>query len=156
MTQDLIEIYASGGQKLAASVRGLTQADLLAFPVPGTWSIQQIIIHLKDSELIAIDRMQRMIAEDNPLLLGYNETKFAGSLAYDKQSAEVAVTLFDLARKEFTKVLRTLPEAAFQRRGIHNERGEVKLGSYLEHMIEHLDHHLKFIQDKRARLGKPL
>lgn len=152
----LIETYAIGGQKLANSIRGLTREDMLAFPVPGTWSIQQIVIHMKDSDLISVDRMQRIIAEDNPLLLGYNETKFANSLAYDQQSAEVAVTLFDLNRKEFVKVLKTLPDAAFQRRGIHNERGEVKLGGMIEHMIKHLDHHLKFIHEKRAKLGKPL
>ena len=38
---------------------------MLAFPIPGTWSIQQIIMHLMDSDLIASDRMNfaKVIAE---------------------------------------------------------------------------------------------
>jgi hypothetical protein len=48
-----------------------------AFPVPGTWSIQQIVLHMMDSDLIASDRMKRVIAEDRPTLIGYNETAFS-------------------------------------------------------------------------------
>ena len=66
-----------GGQKLADAVRGLRREDLQAHPVPGKWSIQQVVIHLMDSDLVTTDRMKRVIAEDNPTLLAYDEEKFA-------------------------------------------------------------------------------
>jgi len=47
---------------------------LLAVPVPGTWSLQQIAIHMMDSDLIASDRMKRIASMDKPLLCGYDET----------------------------------------------------------------------------------
>ena len=41
-----------GGRRPGKAIQGLDRADLLAFPVPGTWSIQQIVLHMMDSDLI--------------------------------------------------------------------------------------------------------
>ena len=152
----MIDQFERGGEKLRAAIAGLSRDDLLAFPVPGTWSIQQIVIHLMDSELVGIDRMKRIIAEENPLLIGYDETKFSQRLHYDQQSADVAVTMVDLSRREFSKVLRKLPEETFSRTGVHNEVGRVTLGEMVKKYVHHLDHHLKFVHEKRAKLGKPI
>src|SRR5258705_2226416 len=125
MNQDLIEQWEHGGEKLALAIRGLTDEDLTCFPIPGKWSILQVVIHLLDSDLIATDRMKRIIAEDNPTLIGYDESKFVNNLHYDDQNAADAVKIFDLNRKMFAGVLRKLPESAFARAGTHNERGKV-------------------------------
>ena len=154
--RQLIDEYANGGEKLSLSIRGLTREDLLSFPVPGTWSIQQIVIHMMDSDLIGADRMKRIIAEDNPALIGYDETKFSKNLFYEHQSAEKAVQILDMNRKMFAEVLRRLPDSAFDRKGQHNEKGEVTLGKMLKDYIGHLEHHLKFIHEKRKIMGKEM
>ena len=74
MNNQLIEDYEKGVDSLRMAVRGLSREDLLAHPVAGMWSIQQIVIHLLDSDLILADRMKRVIAEENPTLIGFNET----------------------------------------------------------------------------------
>jgi uncharacterized damage-inducible protein DinB len=154
MDRSIIDNYARGGEKLIKAIEGLGREELLAYPVPGTWSIQQIVIHLLDSDLISMDRMKRIIAMEKPLLMGYDETAFSKKLHYDEQSAHDAVTILDLSFKNFAVVLRMVSDSAFARQGVHGERGLVTLGDYLEHMVSHLDHHLKFIYDKRKMLGK--
>jgi len=156
MNQDLIEQFERGGEKLSLAIRGLTPEDLICFPIPGKWSIQQVVIHLMDSDLIACDRMKRTIAEDKPTLIGYDETKFIQQLFPDEQSAEDAVKIFDLNRRMFAKVLRKVPASAWDRVGMHNERGPTTLGKQLEYYVKHLDHHLKFIHEKRAKMGKEM
>ena len=160
MDPKLIEHYAAGGEKLSLAIRGLTREDLLAVPDPaanvGRWSIQQVVIHCMDSDLVSMDRLKRMIAEESPQILGYDESKFVASLFYDEQPAADAVHIVDLSRKTFAKVLRKLPPAAFDRAGTHNERGRVTVGGYLQAVAEHLDHHIKFIHDKRAHMGKEM
>ena len=157
---DLIERFEHGGEKLSLAIRGLTREDLLAVPDPnanvGRWSIQQVVIHTMDSDLVSIDRLKRMIAEDNPTLIGYDENKFAANLFYDEQPAADAVTLVELSRKTFARVLRKLPPSAFNRAGTHNERGRITVGDYLKATADHLDHHIKFIHDKRAYMGKEM
>ena len=150
----LIDRFEAGGQKVKDAIAGLSRADLVAFPVPGMWSIQQVVIHLQDSELVAIDRMKRIIAEDKPLLIGYDENEFVKNLHYDEQSVEDAAETVDRARRQMARILRKLPEAAFARFGIHNERGKVTLGEQVELYTNHLERHLKFALEKRAKLGK--
>lgn len=154
MDPKLIEQYERGGDDLRMAVRGLERPDLLVHPVPGTWSIQEIVIHLADSDLILADRMKRIIAEDNPQLIGFDESKFAKNLSYNEQSVEDAVTVFELNRRNFARVLKKLPDAAFNRIGTHNERGPLTLAAMLETTVNHLKHHMEFIVSKREKLGK--
>lgn len=154
MNRALIEDYELGGEKLSKAIEGLSKQDFLAHPVPGTWSIQQIVLHLMDSDLIATDRMKRIIAEDNPTIIGYNETAFAEKLFVNEQDPFLAAEVFAANRQMTAVILRALPPDAFERFGTHNERGRVTLGQLLEMYIQHLDHHLKFLNHKRQLLGK--
>ena len=156
MNRNIIETYAAGGQKLRHAVAGLSREDLLARPGPGTWSIQDVVIHLADSDAISIDRMKRMLTEDNPSLLYADETAYVERLHHDQQSLDDALTLFDVGRRQWGRVLRLLPDEAFSRQGTHNRVGVVTVGHYVVDYCEHVDHHIKFIKAKRERLGKPL
>ena len=98
--------------------------------------------------------MKRIIAMEKPLLMGYDETAFAKNLFYEEQSAQDAVKILDLSFKNFARVMRKLPDEAFARQGVHNERGLITLEAYLTHMVAHLDHHLKFVVEKRKVLER--
>jgi hypothetical protein len=160
MDRELIEQYANGGDKLSLAIRGLTREDLVCPPDPdwnvGKWSIQQVVLHSVDSDLVSSDRLKRMIAEDNPTLIGYDENKFVANLFYDDQSADQAIALLDANRKLFTTVLRKLPAKAWERKGTHNERGAITVGGYLKSTVDHLEHHINFIHKKRAKMGKEM
>src|SRR5713101_184661 len=157
MDRTLIECYAAGAAVPGEAIRGLTAAELNAFPVPGTWSIQQIIIHLMDSDLIGSDRMKRVAAENiPPQLIGYDETAFAKNLHYDKLDPVQACEVFRLNRLLTATVLRNLPESAFERHGMHSERGKETLAELVKIYVDHVDHHMKFIREKRKLLGKAL
>lgn len=156
MIEEAIERFARGADVPARSIQGLTAADLDAFPVPGTWSIRQVIVHLMDSDLIGTDRMQRIAAMDRPLLIGYDESAFMSALHPERVDAAAAAECFRLNRELTVGVLRSLPREAFDRWGVHNEKGKVTLLDLVEGYAGHLDHHLKFIVAKRAALGKAL
>lgn len=156
MSHPLVERYAAGAPLPAQSIAGLTASDLDAFPVPGTWSIRQIISHLMDSDLIAADRMKRIVAEDNPLLTNYDENRFVQMLRYERVSPEDMTEVFRLNRVITAHVLRGVDEAAWSRTGTHNVRGNLSLTDLVRGYSDHLDHHLKFVRQKRLLLGKPL
>lgn len=156
MDRTLIDKFAAGGEELTAAIRGLTHDELLATPGPGDWSIQQLVVHLADSDAIAIDRMKRIITEDNPTLLYADETAYVRELFSEHQSIDDAVLLSDVGRRQFARVLRNLPDASFERIGTHNKRGRVTLGGMVADYVEHMEHHLKYLHAKRERLGKPV
>ncbi len=156
MDRRLIEQYIADADIPRQAIVGLTSAELNAHPVPDTWSIQQIIFHLLDSDLIASDRMKRIIAEDRPTLIGYNETLFGEKLFYDQLDIGLACDIFAKNRQLTYEILRRLPDAAFERIGCHNEVGDKSLAKFVQTYVDHLRHHLTFIEQKRSLLGKPL
>jgi uncharacterized damage-inducible protein DinB len=156
MDRSLIEAYAAAPAKLRAAVTGLTGAELTARPGPGAWSILEVVVHLADSDSISIDRMKRILTEDDPPLLYADETAYVVRLHTHEQDIEDALTLLEVGRRQWARVLRRLPDEAFARTGQHNRRGTVTLGGLVADYIEHIDDHLKFIVGKRINLGKPL
>ncbi len=156
MDRLLIEQYLAGADVPAQAIRGLNKTELNAFPVPGTWSIQQIIMHLLDSDLIASDRMKRVIAEDRPTLIGYNETAFAKTLPYSELDPALACDIFAKNRRLTYEILRRLDDKAFERTGMHNETVEITLAYLVGTYTKHLDGHMVHLRRKRELLGKPL
>jgi uncharacterized damage-inducible protein DinB len=156
MNRDVIESYAAGGETLREAVQGLSREDLLARPGPGDWSIQELVIHLADSDAISIDRMKRILTEDNPQLLYADETAYVARLLPEEQSLEDALSLFEVGRRQWSRVLRKLPDQAFLRQGLHNRTGVVTLGGMVASYHRHLEHHLEYLRAKRERLGKTL
>jgi hypothetical protein len=160
MDRKIIDDFESGGQKLQKAVAGLTPKELLWVPAPGAgigrWSIQQIVMHLMDDELIWSSRMKLMIDEDNPEIVGFDESKFASKLFYDQQDAQLAVEILGLNRRQLAPMFRQLPDEAFARTARHNDLGLINLGQSIVWTNEHLDHHILYISMKRDRLGMPL
>ena len=156
MDRQVIEEYVACGPRLREAVAGLTREDLTARPGPGKWSILELVLHLADSDAISIDRMKRMLTEDNPPLLYADESAYVEGLCSHEQSLDDALTLFEVGRRQFARVLRNLPDEAFARRGTHNRRGTVVVGDMVKDYVEHVTYHLRFLYDKRTRLGKPL
>jgi hypothetical protein len=156
MDRSQIDRYEADADLPAQSIAGLSAADLKAFPGPGAWSVQQVILHLMDSDLIGSDRMKRVAAETKPpAIIAYDETAFANQLRYHDQDPALACEIFRLNRRMTAALLRLLPDEAFARIGNHSERGPETLAQLVEDYVQHARYHLKFISDKRARLGKP-
>lgn len=148
----VIAQYIADADLPARSIAGLTREELLAFPIPGTWSIQQIVLHLMDSDLIGSDRMKRVIAEENPSLIGYDETAFANKLHYELMDVATACEVFKLNRLLTGTLLKQLPESIFQRTGTHSQYGLETLETLVRSYVEHAQYHVTFITRKKALL----
>ena len=160
MDRKRIDEFECGGEKLATAIAGLNRNELLWIPPPGAgiglWSVQQIVLHLMDDELIWTARMKTIIAEENPPIVGFDESKFSARLFVEEQDAQDAVRILDLNRRIFSAVLRKLPDSAFERTGLHEDLGPITLGQSVVWTLEHLDHHIKYIAREARKFGKPL
>jgi uncharacterized damage-inducible protein DinB len=156
MAPEIIDEYEQAPARLRAIVSGLTRDELMARPGPGKWSILEVVCHIVDSDAIAIDRMKRMICEDNPTLLNADENVYAERLFMHDQDLEDALTLLEVGRRQFARVLRKLPPEAFIRTGTHNKSGTKTVAGMVQAYIKHIDDHLVFVHGKRANLGKAL
>lgn len=155
MDRLLIEEYVAGPAKLRRAIQGLSREELTARPGPGKWSILEVVVHIADSDAISIDRMKRILSEDNPSLLYADETAYVERLFTHDQDLEDALVLLEVGRRQWARVLRKLPDSAFERTGQHNRSGTVTVGRMVASYIKHIDDHLEYILGKREKLGKP-
>jgi uncharacterized damage-inducible protein DinB len=149
----LIDDYAAGAELLREATRGMTQEQLLARPVPGKWSTLEVICHIADFEIVYADRMKRVIAEHEPTLFGGDPDIFAARLAYQSRELDEELRLIESVRAQVSRILGTLDEADFARIGRHSEAGPLTLASLLQRVTNHVTHHGKFIEEKRAALA---
>jgi uncharacterized damage-inducible protein DinB len=149
----LIQSYLAGPAMLREAVSGLTRAQLESRPIAGKWSTLEVVCHLADFEPIFADRMKRVIALDEPSLLGADENRFAASLAYHARDVEEELAIIEHTRRQMARILSRQSEEVLQRVGVHNERGPRTLEQLLTTIINHVPHHVKFIAEKRVALG---
>jgi uncharacterized damage-inducible protein DinB len=153
MSSKLIDQYAAGPAQLRKAVAGLTREQLVARPIAGKWSTLELVAHLADFEPVYVDRMKRIIAQHEPTLFGGDPDLFASKLAYHERDIEEELAVIEACRAHMTRILRTLPAEAFERRGIHSDNGPMTLEKILSNIANHIPHHLPFLQEKRKALG---
>ncbi len=155
-----VERYVRQADALHHAVKGLTHGDLVRAPDAGAdaslgkWSIKQVVVHLWHSDLAATHRMLRIACEDRPLLIAYDETAHAELLHYNEVDTQTVCEAFRLNRMHTADILKRLASEAFSRAGVHNQRGVVTLGQLVEMYVGHVEHHLGFIERKRAGMGR--
>jgi hypothetical protein len=147
---EVLERLRRGPELLATALTGAAGPELDFTPAEGKWSVRQIVAHLADSEMVAAYRFRGIIAEDNPVLMAYDQEAWARNLNYGRRKTSEATETFRRIRSESHDLLKELPPEAYQRRGNHSERGPVTLLEMVEMMAAHLEKHARQIQGVRA------
>src|SRR5579862_1914167 len=126
-TPEQFHAYATVHERIAAAIAGLTSEQLQTNLTENEWSIQQVLLHLPDSEAVGYERIRRIIAEEHPTLQSFDEEAWARNLHYDQQDPRLALELFKLLRQNSAALLHHLPATAWERVGMHTENGVMSL-----------------------------
>jgi hypothetical protein len=88
-------------------------------------------------------RLRRLLAEDDPLIPGYDEAGYAQVFRYAERPIEPALAAFRAARSTTAQILHQLDDAALARTGTHAESGPYGVAQWLRiyanHGVEHAD-----------------
>jgi uncharacterized damage-inducible protein DinB len=146
--QKLIAQYKAGYDEVVKALEGASEAELDRRPGPGTWSARDVVHHLADSEMTSAIRLRRLLAEDAPVIVGYDEAAFARTLHYDRPIA-ASLEAFRWARVSTAELLDRMSDADWTRAGTHSESGTYPVTRWLELYAEHAVKHAG--QIRRAR-----
>jgi hypothetical protein len=133
---------------VAAALEGASDAQLDARPAPDKWTAREIVHHLADSEMTSAIRLRRLLAEDSPLIVGYDQEEYARRLHYDRPIA-ASLSAFKAARDTTGELLDRLSDAEWGRKGTHSESGPYSVLQWLEIYAGHAHNHAD--QIRRAR-----
>ena len=146
---ELIARYREGYAAVATALSGATGDDLDRRPPDGTWSAREVAHHLADSEMTSAIRLRRLIAEDNPEIIGYDEAEFARRLFYAARPIEASLAALAASRESTATILDHLSEEQWARAGTHSESGPYSVETWLEIYAAHA-------HDHAAQIGRAL
>ena len=147
---ELVARYRAGHATLLASLAGIDEAGLDHRPADGGWTPREVVHHTADSEMTAAIRLRRLIAEENPVIAGYDGDTFAERLHYADRPIEPALDSIAAARATTVQILDRLTEAEWARTGTHTESGSYGVERWLEIYAVHCDEHADQIRRARA------
>jgi hypothetical protein len=151
---ETLERFRRGPELLAVTLTGVYGEEIDFTTAPGKWSIRQLTAHLADTELVAAQRMRQVIAEDQPKLMAFDQEAWARNLDYARRLPKQSLETFRRLRAENYELLKALPETAFERTGVHAQRGPLSLGQMLSTFAEHVESHARQVQAIRDEYKK--
>ena len=146
----LVAAYVAGPAAIRESLAGISEAELDARPADGGWTAREVVHHTADSEMTSAIRLRRLIAEDDPLIVGYDGDEFARRLHYADRPIEPALDAITAARATTAQILAGLTEAEWGRTGTHSETGPYGVERWLQIYSAHCHEHAVQITQARA------
>ncbi|MED4781609.1 DinB family protein [Brevibacillus choshinensis] len=144
--KELIEEYSRGYTMLREAIEGLSEEELRFKPAPDKWSIHQILIHVTDSEILSTHRLKKVLAEEEPLLISFDQNAWANNLGYDLQDREQSLLLFQMLRSSLQAILDHLTSEQSERVGVYADEGRFTFTQLLEYRVNHVRDHLAQIE----------
>ena len=146
----LIDAYEAGAAEVDRALAEIGRGAFDRRPPDGSWSAREVVHHLADSEMRSAIRLRRLLTEDNPTILGYDEAGYATAFHYADRPMEPALAAFRAARSTTAQVLERLGDADFARTGTHSESGSYGVEDWLRIYARHAHEHA----DQIRRAGK--
>jgi hypothetical protein len=138
---ELLERFRRGPELVASSLTGAAGSEVDFRPTPEQWSVRQIVAHIADSEIVAVFRFRRIVAEENPPIEAYDQDAWAEKLDYGKRKYSNSLETFRRIRAENYELLKDLPPEVFERTGQHSKRGPMTLLELLRIYAVHPEKH---------------
>lgn len=92
-------------------------------PRPTEWSVLECIGHIVDGEVVAAARYRWIVAQDEPVLVGYDQDRWVARLHHEEADPDSLLDLFAALRTVNVQLWRRLPAQDRARIGMHRERG---------------------------------
>jgi uncharacterized damage-inducible protein DinB len=150
----LLDTAEKSPEQVARAVMGLPAKVLQYKPAPNKWSVQEILAHLADSELVYGYRLRQAIADKEPTFAPIDQEAWAANLGYMEPTTPELIALYSLLRRANLRVLRRLKPADLEKGGYHPEhRRKVTVAEIVEMMAKHGPNHLEQIERLKQMAG---
>jgi uncharacterized damage-inducible protein DinB len=148
--RDPFEVLRATPASLSRTLQELGPSAVRAEEAPGKWSINEVLQHLADSELVFGWRIRLVLAHDRPTITGYDQDRWAERLRYAEGDPQEAIERFSVLRRANLRLLERASSADLERVGVHAERGEETLAHILRLYAGHDLLHLRQLARIRA------
>jgi len=131
---------AATGRRLQRMAQKLSPKQASSRPAPGKWSAREIVCHLADCELVYGVRYRKILSEQDPALVAFDQDAWAA--LYEKQRLKDALAAFLTLRSGNLSLLKSVPKSEWDKSGLHPSYGKLTLRQLVLHLADHDKNHL--------------
>jgi uncharacterized damage-inducible protein DinB len=111
-------------------------------PAPGEWSARENLAHLARHATVFLERLQRIVGEDEPRLGRYRAEDDPEWPAWSALPMQEAVARLRGAHRQFIEWVESLSSEQADRVGVHPLFGPMTIPAWLNFFLLHEAHHL--------------
>jgi len=119
-------------------------------PFPGKWTPNEVLGHLVDAELVFGARLRLALAEDEPILPGWDQERWVVALRHNEEQPAGHARRFNMLRSLNLPLWQDLTPAQRARGGRHEKRGWESVALMLRlaagHDLLHLDQLRRYVE----------
>ncbi|SEF59741.1 DinB superfamily protein [Halpernia humi] len=134
-------------KKLKKLVENLSDEQLDTPYRKNGWKIRQLIHHIADSHMNAFVRFKLALTEENPIIKGYDEAKWAELQDSFSMDIDASLKILEGLHKRWAYELKSLTNREFEDTFFHPEQNKkITLKEQLVHYSWHCKHHFAHIE----------
>jgi len=152
--QDPRKVQAATAGRLTRLIRGVNSKRLTRKPAPGKWSVNEIVAHLSETEIVVGWRMRAIVGAPGTQIQAYDQDAWAAAGNYAARDAKKSLEFFRAAREANLDWLRRLRPEQWKHYGIHAERGEESIEMTVNMIAGHDLNHIRQIEAALAAQKK--
>ncbi len=107
-------------------------------------------MHCADSETNSHGRIRYLLAEEKPVIQGYDQDRWSQQLDYHALPIAPALLTVEAVRANTVPLLRHATDADWAKSGIHTESGRYSAEDWLKSYAEHLEIHTRQLERNLA------
>jgi uncharacterized damage-inducible protein DinB len=144
---DFLEILEQQHREMAQLLSPLSDQQAEFRYAPGKWSIKEVLGHVTDAERIFSCRLLRIARGDQTPLPGFEQDGYIETGNFSARTLDSLLDEFSTVRQATTSLIRSLDDAAWQRRGVASQK-EVTVTAVAFVIAGHERHHRLILEER--------
>ncbi len=140
--KDPLQVQAVTAKKLERLVKGVPTSKLRKRPAPDKWSVNEILAHLSETEIVGGFRMRLILGAPGSPIVAFDQDAWVISGHYEKRDARKSLEQFRVLREGNLRLLKSLTPEQWKHYGMHSERGQETIeriaGMFAGHDLNHI------------------
>jgi hypothetical protein len=149
--KDPLRVQSTTAKKLTGLLKGATSAKLRKKPAPDKWSVNEILAHLADVEIVTGWRVRSILGAPGTPIQAFDQDAWAAAGHYAKRDARKSLEQFRVLREANLTLLKSLTPEQWKQYGMHAERGQESVERLLAMIAGHDINHLEQVESLLGR-----
>ena len=141
-----LAVQAATAKKLERLIKGVPTGKLRKRPAPDKWSVNEILAHLAETEIVGGFRMRLILGAPGTPVAAFDQDAWVISGHYEKRDPRKSLEQFRMLREANLALLKSLTPEQWKHYGMHSERGQESIEHVVRMFAGHDINHLQQVE----------